>query len=231
MSKLGELGNICVSDWRELTIMTETPFQKIVVPLDGTKWAEKAIPHAKQVARGGGELILLHVYKPAGAEYLSDAALAGQQEHISQARSNAEQYVKGLRGEIATENIRVRAHVVEGGDMADLICDFVNAEGADVIVMTAASHNRFVQALIGDVTNRIAECCSACLLMVRDSMEAEWKRDGGKLEAVGAQSPSSEPMLSAETMRLMEQLASLHAAGILTDAEFSTKQAEVTRRG
>jgi nucleotide-binding universal stress UspA family protein len=203
------------------------PFQKIVVPLDGSKWAEKAIPHAKQVARGGGELILLHVYKPAGAEYLSDAALAGQQEHISQARTNAEQYVKGLRGEIANENIHVSARVAEGGDMADLICDFVNAEGADVVVMTAASHNRIVQALVGDVTNRIVECCDACLLMVRGNLEAEWKRDGGRVEAPGAPTAA----LSADSMRLLEQLASLHAAGILSDAEFSAKQTAITQRG
>jgi nucleotide-binding universal stress UspA family protein len=210
------------------------PFQKIVVPLDGSKWAEKAIPHAKQVARGGGgELILLHVYKPAGAEYLSDAALARQQEHISQARRNAEQYVKGLRGEIASENIQVSAHVAEGGEMADLICDFVNAEGADVVVMAAASHNRLVQALMGDITNRIIECCNACLLMVRDTMEAEWKRDGGKVEAPGAEAAprASAPALSAESTRLLQQLRSLHEAGILNDVEFSTKQAEINRRG
>ena len=211
-----------------------TPYQKIVVPLDGSKWAEKAIPHAKQFARDGGELILLHIYKPAGAEYLSDAALAGQQGHISQARRNAEQYVKGLRGEIASENIRVSARLAEGSETADIICDFVNAEHADLIVITASSHHRIMQALVGDIASQIAECCTACLLMVRDTMEAEWKRDGGKVDAAGSQPAvprASVPTLSNESARLLEQLASLHAAGILTDAEFSAKQAEIARRG
>jgi nucleotide-binding universal stress UspA family protein len=211
------------------------PFQKIVVPLDGSKWAEKAIPHAEQIARSGdGELILLHIYKPAGHEYLSDASLARQDAHLDQARQNAENYVKGLRSEITSQNIRVSAHVVEGSEMADLICDFVNAEGADVIVMTATSHNRVVRVLIGDVTNRIAECCTACLLLVRGNLEAQWKRDGGRVEAVGAETPTPRAAAlnpSPEAVRLLEQLASLHEAGILSDAEFSTKRADVMRRG
>ena len=65
----------------------QIPFEKIVVPLDGSKWAEKAIPHAEQIARGGGELMLVHIYRPAGSEFLSDAALAGQTAHLDQART------------------------------------------------------------------------------------------------------------------------------------------------
>ena len=74
----------------------QVPFEKIVVPLDGSKWAEKAIPHAAQIARGGGELMLVHVYKPAGSEFLSDSAIARQTAHIDDARKRAEQYVRAL---------------------------------------------------------------------------------------------------------------------------------------
>ncbi len=210
-------------------MVESAPFQKIVIPLDGSKWAEKAIPHAEQIARGSdGELILLHIYKPAGHQYLSDASLAGQQGHIDQARQNAENYVKGLRSEITSQNIRVSAHLIEGTDMAEMICNFVNAEDADVVVMTATSHNRLVQALVGDVTNRIAECCTACLLLVRGNLEAEWKREGGKLETPGAE--TAAPALSPEAARLLQQLQSLHEAGILNDAEFSAKRVTISQR-
>ncbi len=67
-------------------MVEQTPFQKIVVPLDGSKWAEKAIPHATQIARGGGELMLVHIYRPAGSEFLSDAVISQSLGEFQQAQ-------------------------------------------------------------------------------------------------------------------------------------------------
>ena len=144
------------------------PFQKIVVPLDGSREAERALPHAEQIARGGGsELILLHVYKPAGMDYTADAALAQQMTHIEQARHNAEQYVKGLRSRIASRNINVRTQLVESNDFPQSVCQFVESEGADVVVMRASHHSHLVNVLLGDATQRVSGCVQACLLLVR----------------------------------------------------------------
>lgn len=148
-------------------MVEEIPFQKIVVPLDGSRWAEKAIPHAEQIARGGGELILLHVFKPAGSQYLSDAALARQTQHIDQARRNAEHYVKELRSKITSQSINVSAHVVESRDLTQAVCNFVASEGADVVVMPAASHGWLARVLMGDIVSQISGCVNACMLLVR----------------------------------------------------------------
>ncbi len=152
-------------------------FQRIVVPLDGSKWAEKAIPHAEQIARGGGELLLLHIYKPAGAEFIGDSALAGQTSHLDEAHRRAEDYCKSLRSRISSQNINVSAHVAEGNDFAQMVCNFVTAEGADVVVMPAASHSRLARALMGDLSSSISGCVNACLLLVRGGVEAEWHEE------------------------------------------------------
>ena len=204
--------------------MEQIPFEKIVVPLDGSKWAERAIPHAEQIARGGGELILLHIFKPAGSEFLGDSALAGQTSHIDEARSRAEQYVKGVRSKIASHNIRVRTHVVEGGDAAQIVCNFVNSEDADVVVMPAASHRKLVRFLLGDVATRVAGCANACLLLVRGNLEAEWEEESQKvLDARETEAAATPP----ESAALLEQLASLYQAGILSADEFEAKQAQL----
>lgn len=209
------------------------PFEKIVVPLDGSHWAEKAIPHAEQIARGGGELILLHVFKPAGSQFIDDAVLAHQTTHISEARSNAERYVKEQRSKCASRNINVRAHVVESSDIASAVCEFVTAEGADVVVMPAASHNRLARILLGDISNRISGCVHACLLLVRGNLEAEWHQESAK--ALAARGDETESDLAAQTEPLepavlLQQLASLRDAGILSDDEFEAKQAAVQMR-
>ena len=211
----------------------QIPFQKIVVPLDGSRWAEKAIPHAEQIARGGGELVLLHVFQPAGSRFLSDAALAHQTSHFDEARANAERYVKELRSKITSQKISVRAHLVEGSDLAQAVCNFVNSEEADVVVMPVASHNRLARMLLGDIANQISGCVHACLLLVRGNLEAEWHEESAKaLEARGAEAASDAVSQTAapESAILLQQLSSLHDAGILSADEFEAKRAEVQKR-
>jgi nucleotide-binding universal stress UspA family protein len=214
--------------------MTEqTPFQRIVVPLDGSKWAEKAIPHAEQIARGGGELILLHIFKPTGSQYIGEAALANQTVHIEQARRNAEQYVKGLRARITSQSIRVRAHVMEGNDIAQLVCNFVNAENGDVVVMPAGQQNRLMRALFGDLTSAVSGCVTACLLLVRGNSEAEWDAESQKAMDAGPSNTlfgDNSPAVPASAV-LLQQLISLRDAGILTADEFEAKRAALQQRG
>ena len=198
--------------------MEQIPFQKIVVPLDGSKWAEKAIPHAEQIARGGGELMLVHIFKPAGSEFLSDSTIAKQTSHFDDARDRAEQYVKGLRSRVSSQNIKVSAHMIEGSDVAQLICKFVNAEDVDVVVMPAASHNRLARMLMGDLTASITGCAKACLLLVRGSVEAEWHEESQKKLDARKADTAPDPAL------LLQQLVSLKDAGLLTDDEFETKR-------
>lgn len=202
----------------------QIPFQKIVVPLDGSRRAEQAIPHAAQIARGGGELMLVHVFRPAGSEFLSDAAIASQTAHIDEARKRAEQYVKGLRSRVSSQHIRVSAHVIEGSDAAQLICTFVNAEEADVVVMPAASQNRLVRMLLGDLTASVSGCTNACLLLVRGDPEVG--RDDGSQAGSAAESEPVHP----ESDVLLRQLISLRDAGILSEGEFEAKKAAVQKR-
>ncbi len=208
-------------------------FAKIIVPLDGSKWAERAIPHAEHVARSGGsELILVHIYTPAGSAYLGDATLANQTGHITQARQNAENYVKGLKNVISSQNINVRTQLIEGTNIAALFCDYVNSEGADLVVMPTANQNRLMRVLLGDLTSQIRGCINACLLLVRGDMEAEWDAESRKaLDAQAAAEPKAPVVeILPSATQLLESCKTLFQAGLLTAAEFEAKQAEILKR-
>jgi nucleotide-binding universal stress UspA family protein len=217
-------------------MVEQTPFQKIVVPLDGSKWAEKAIPHAAQLARGGGELMLVHIYHPAGAEYLSDAVIAGQTGHFDEAHKRAEEYVKGLRSRISHQNLKVSAHVLEGVNVAQRVCRFVNDEEADVVVMPAASHRKLARILLGDLTNRVNGCVNACLLLVRGGLETEWEAESQKEAADRGEAGSNTLQLAGSedviptAASLLEHLIALRDAGILSAEEFELKKGEVQKR-
>ena len=91
------------------------PYQKIVVPLDGSGWSERAISHAVDIARNNNsELILLHVYKPPAYEFTGEIVLAGQEGQLDQKREEAKQYFTAVRNQLRDEKINVRVQIIEG---------------------------------------------------------------------------------------------------------------------
>lgn len=148
--------------------MTEKPrYKKIVVPLDGSGWSKRAIPHAVDIARSNNaELILLHVFRPPASEYIDQIALAGQAEQTHQLREQMKQYLIGLRSELRSENIEVRTQLIEGAGVAHLVCEYVNNEDVDLVVMSTHGRSGLAQFLFGSVANQILQCLKVPVLLI-----------------------------------------------------------------
>ena len=149
-------------------------YQKIVVPLDGSGWGERAVAHAVDIARSNdSEIILLHIFKPPAREYTPEIALANQGEQIQELRQQMKQYLVGIRGELRNQRIRTRTQYIEaeGADVAHLICDFVNEEGADLVVMSTHGRTGLGRLLFGSVARDVMECVSVPVLLVKPERE------------------------------------------------------------
>lgn len=147
-------------------------YKKIVVPLDGSGWSQRAIPHAIDIARANNaELILLHVFRPPGAEYTDQLALAGQEGQIQQLRESMKHYLIGVRTELRDESITVRTQMIEGFNVAALICDYINEEGVDLVVMSTHGRNGLARFLFGSVTRAVMEGVTVPVLLIRPDKE------------------------------------------------------------
>jgi nucleotide-binding universal stress UspA family protein len=145
----------------------EARYRKIVVPLDGSGWSERAIPHAVDLARSNNaELILLHVFRSPASEYTDQISLAGQEEQIQQMREQMKQYLVGRRSELRNEQIHVRAHIIEGSSPAHLICDFVNQENVDLVVMSTHGRSGLSRFIFGSVANKVMQCVTIPVLLI-----------------------------------------------------------------
>jgi nucleotide-binding universal stress UspA family protein len=143
-------------------------YKRIVVPLDGSGWAKRALPHAADIARANNaELILVHVFRTPAADYIGEVALAGQEEQIDAARQQMKQYLMGLRGELRDEGLNVRVQWMEGEGVAKLICDFVNAEGVDLVVMSTHGGSGLMRLLFGSVANEVMQGVKIPVMLVR----------------------------------------------------------------
>jgi nucleotide-binding universal stress UspA family protein len=143
------------------------------VPLDGSGWGQRAIPHAIDIARNfpGCELILLHVFTPPAREYTDQIALASQADQAREAREEMKQYLIGLRSELRNENVSVRTHFIEGTGIASLICNYVESEGIDLVVMSTHGRTGLARLLFGSVARDVMECLDVPVLLVQPGKE------------------------------------------------------------
>src|SRR5688572_11906909 len=107
-------------------------YRRILIPLDGSKYAEKALPAAVGLARRtGAEVRLLHVldFITLPPRNPDDDWWQGT------ARSDAEAYLQDVAFRIVSmAKVKVTAMVVEGTAMSAVIDQSQNY-GADLIVM------------------------------------------------------------------------------------------------
>lgn len=143
-------------------------YKKIVVPIDGSGWSERAIPHAVDIAQNNdAELILLHVFKPPASDYVGEIALAGQEEGLMAMREEMKQKLKALRGQIRSEKVNVRVQFIEGAGVAGIICDYINDEGADLVVMSSHGHTGVMRWLFGSVAHKVMQDVGVPVMIVR----------------------------------------------------------------
>ncbi|HLF42388.1 MAG TPA: universal stress protein [Acidimicrobiia bacterium] len=111
----------------------DTSLERIVVPFDGSKAAERALGYAAAFARySGGEIIVVVAYDPPiTVRRRGGITLEGL-------RSEMEKEAHDLAEESASllvdKGLRARAIVVRG-DVADAILDTIDEEAADIAIL------------------------------------------------------------------------------------------------
>jgi nucleotide-binding universal stress UspA family protein len=121
-------------------------YEKILVPLDGSKLAESVLPHVEAIARGCSvmEIILLRVCD--APSILADYPESGDrswEKHVERMTTNAQQqcniYLGDIEKQLKDKGFTVRTESCLGKP-AEAIVDFANKNKVDLIIM--ASHGR-----------------------------------------------------------------------------------------
>lgn len=154
-------------------------FKHILVPLDGSRLAEAALSTALEIAaRFEGEITLLRVTLPPliiqsvdGRAY-ADLLVTLRQ----QARTEAESYLKGLKGSLRQQGYIVHAQVMEDESPATAILDVTEAQALDAIVMSTHGRGGLVRWVYGSVADKVLRHADVPVLLVRakvDGFEVE----------------------------------------------------------
>lgn len=153
-------------------------FERLLVPLDGSRFASRALRYATEVAkRFSAEIILVQVVKPA-TPVVDGGALAGVsppaagiavQVALEEDKRNAARARRYLSGKVRA----IRSRHVESsyrvliGNAASSIIECSEKEHIDLVVMTSHGKSRLKRALMGSVADAVIRESGKPVLVLR----------------------------------------------------------------
>jgi nucleotide-binding universal stress UspA family protein len=156
-------------------------YQKILVPLDGSKLAECALPHVEELAKGcdTGQVILVSVTERiAGYRVIESQTmtLGGQlspgpgerlvPEAVGKMERQARRYLGRVAKKLEAKGIKVLTEVLLGKP-AEEIAFYAANNGCDLIIMSSHGRSGPSRWTHGSVADKILRASSVPVLMIR----------------------------------------------------------------
>ena len=143
----------------------------ILLPLDGSSMAERALPYAATLARrSGGRVVLVEAVEahPFLGVDLSDAQIAV----VDRAETN----LRNAASRLDAEGISAEPHTYYD-DPVTSILDAANRHCADLIVMSTHGRSGVGRMLYGSVTDQVLRRAKVPILVVPSIVEHPWSAD------------------------------------------------------
>ncbi len=134
-------------------------FRKILVPLDGSSLAEKALPVAEEEAKAhGASIMLLRVVHP---NFFDKPFSKAEKTLIEKYKEQANKYLAIVAERVRNEAaVNVRAEVGEG-DPAKVILDVAEVQKCSLIAMTTHGFSGLRHITLGSVASKVAMAAKA----------------------------------------------------------------------
>ena len=141
-------------------------YKKILVPLDGSELAKKALDEAEMLANCfGAEIILFQVvpFMPIyGSPELVTPLIVDEKQ-----KEAVEKYLANLTEELRKRGLRATAMVRTGQQVALEIIDFAKEAGTDLIVMCTHGRSGITRWVLGSIALKVLTRAETPILLIR----------------------------------------------------------------
>ncbi len=174
-------------------------FRSILVPLDGSPFAEQAVPLASRIAqRSGSKLRLAFVHKlPAPPVDSAAAKLFTSIEAVTRKAERA--YLRGIQAKLREGGIRLSSAVTLTGDPGPALAQYAREMAIDLVVMATHGRGGIRRAWLGSVADHLIRHLEVPVLLVRPTEGAapQGRPGAGRILVPLDGSPLAEEALDA----------------------------------
>lgn len=149
-------------------------YSKILVPLDGSDLAEKALPHVIEMAKAfKSELYLVQVVSiPVLTGFPYDTGYLYNDDLREAALSDAHRYMKDILDRFPDDfQTRIHTKVLEG-NVVDCLLEYGEFQGVDLIVMATHGRGGVSRWVFGSVAESMLRASKCPIFLVRGQDES-----------------------------------------------------------
>ncbi len=158
-------------------------FTRILVPLDGSELAEKALPLAEGIARAsGGTVHLLHVVsrlpvleasRASGFETAQtiEISLETARRQVQAQVERGREYLGRVAGRLEASGLTVATAVREGAADEQIVA-YAREQHIELVVMSTHGYSGLRRFFVGSVTDRVVRSGEVPVLVVPPSQRA-----------------------------------------------------------
>jgi nucleotide-binding universal stress UspA family protein len=159
-----------------VALKRDRPVRRVLVPLDGSPLAERALDRSILVGRGEGvELTLLHVIAfppPIGFAGVNIADTPDAQMLRTEERQAAQAYLDRVAEQVATWAGSVRTVVLDGVVSRQAILAFAESEQIDLIAMASRGRSGAKRLILGSVAAGVVRGSTVPVLLFHPEHDA-----------------------------------------------------------
>jgi len=142
-------------------------YHKILVPLDGSKRADRILPHVEELAkRYKAKVIFLQIVEYKTITTPEGAFINYSDQEFDQIKKQAETYLEGIQGEFRGKNIDSQTHVTHG-PVVEGIINIAELEGVDLIALASHGRGGLNRVFYGSVAAGLLHRVDRPLLIIR----------------------------------------------------------------
>lgn len=131
-------------------------FKHIMVPVDGSPTAQKAVGRAAALAQAfGSRVTAVYVIDPYPFTGLGSDFAYGQAEYLGAANAEAAEATEAARATLAAAGVAVETRVVESHAIWRGILETASTLGVDLIVMGSHGRRGLEKLVLGSVAQRV----------------------------------------------------------------------------
>ena len=146
-------------------------YRSLLVPLDGSAFAEHALPFAASIARrAGATLRVVRVHVPVASLY-SGNELVADLTLDAKIRENETAYLDGVVKRLAEIVPVPVSRILADGPVADALREQSLASAADLVVMATHGRGPLSRFWLGSVADTLVRCLPMPILLVRPQEE------------------------------------------------------------
>jgi nucleotide-binding universal stress UspA family protein len=159
-------------------------YSKILVPLDGTQLAERAVQHAEEIGeRAKAEIIFFQAVQNPIRSYPLAAGQTEETKATQEVTDKASAYLQKVASPLKARGIRARC-VVRVGEPKGKILEEAQKEDVDLIVMSTHYHGELYKAAVGSIAEKVLYGTKRPVLLVKPE-EVHIAHHVDEQEAVG----------------------------------------------